>query len=381
LKSLLIPVFVLALALFLLFAIQGHWDHWKSEAVLQKTNDAYVTANQIPLSTRITGTVRRVEVEDYQAVKAGQLILELDDHDYKATVEEAAAAIDAAKAQLASNQDAKRVADATIESAREAVSQAESALESARAAIDLAQAQVTQAGAEYARQNTLLAHKATTQQQFEQATEARDASLAALQSRRSDFSRAQAAIASSKALLAGAQQQRSELIANDGGLNAQIHAKTAALTYAEVNLSYAKIFAPAEGRVGKFQVHPGQLLTAGAQVVAFIQSGAWVEANFQETQLARIRRGDVADISIDAYPGQTFAAHVEEIAPASGAVTALLPADNATGNFTKVVQRVPVKIIFDARVDADKLLPGLSVQVTIHTNKLDATSRASVGRG
>jgi membrane fusion protein, multidrug efflux system len=380
-KKLLVPIFVLSVAALLLIGIRGHWDSWKSDAVLQKTNDAFVTADQIPLSTRITGTVRRVEVEDYQAVQAGQLILELDDRDFKAAVEEAAAAIDAARAQLITNQDAKRAADASIESAREAVAQAESTLEAARAAIKLAQAQVTQATAEYSRQEALLTHRATTHQQFEQATEARDGSLAALDSRHADFSRAQAAIASGKAALAGAEQQRSELVDNDRALNAQIRAKTAALTHAEVNLSYAKIFAPGNGRVGRFQVHPGQLLTAGAQVVPFIQSGAWVEANFQETQLARIRKGDVAEISIDAYPGQTFAAHVAEIAPASGAASALLPPDNATGNFTKVVQRVPVKIVFDTGIDTDALRPGLSVQVTVHTNKSDAASMARLGRG
>ena len=124
-KKFIIPVCVLALALFLLVAIRGHWDSWKSDGVLQKTNDAYVTANQIPLSTRITGTVHVVNVEDYQTVKAGQLILELDDSDYQAVADEAAAAIEAAKAQLAANQDAKRASDASIDSAREAVAQAQ----------------------------------------------------------------------------------------------------------------------------------------------------------------------------------------------------------------------------------------------------------------
>lgn len=369
-KKFIIPIFVLALALFLFFAIRGHWDSWKSDGATQKTEDAYVTSNQIPLSTRITGTVQRVDVEDYQPVKAGQLILELDEADYQAAVDEAAAGIEAAKSQLAANQDAKHAADAGIENAREAVAQAQAGSDAEQAAIDAQQAQVVQTAAEYHRQETLLAGRAATHQQYEQALEARDATQAALQARRADLMRGQAAVASGKAALAGALQQRAGFDANDGALKAQIDAKTAALTIAKVNLGYAKIYAPADGRVGKLQVHPGQLLAAGVQVTDFIQSGVWIEANYQETQLARVRAGDIADIAIDAYPSQHFRGYVTEVAPASGAATSLLPPDNATGNFTKVVQRVPVKILFEDSNAAAMLRPGLSARVTIHTDQV-----------
>lgn len=380
-KKLVIPVCVLALALFLLFAIRGHWNSWKSNSVLQSTNDAYVTSNQIPLSTRISDTVRSVDVGDYQTVKSGQLILELDGSDYQAAADEAVAAIDAAKAQLAANQDAKHASDASIESAHEVVAETEAASKASEAAISAAQAQLTRNEQEYHRQETLLAGKAATHQQFEQATEARDSSNAALEARRADFARSQSAIASSKSALAGAMQQRAQLNANDAALNAQIAAKTAALTVAKVNLGYAKIFAPADGQVGKFQVHPGQLLSAGMQVVNFVQSGPWVEANFQETQLARVHVGNAADISIDAYPGKTFQAHVAEIAPASGSASALLPPDNATGNFTKVIQRVPVKLVFNNSADAAVLRPGLSAQVTIHTDQTTQMPETNSGKG
>ncbi len=376
-KKLIIPLTVLAVALVLLVVIGGHWDSWKSHSTLQKTNDAYVTGNQIPLSTRITGTVSRVDVGDYQSVHAGQLILELDDADYQAAVDEARAAIDAARAQLAANQDAKSAADASIESAKEAVAQAQAAAESSQAAIQAAQAQVTQAEAEYHRQDTLLSARAATHQQYEQALEGRDASRADLQARQADFARAQAAIAGSRAALAAALQQKAELEANDSALTAQIAAKTAALTIARVNLGYTKIFAPADGQVGKLQVHPGQLLGAGIEIVDFIQSGAWIEANYLETQMARVRPGDVADIAIDAYPSKHFRGYVSEIAPASGSATALLPPDNATGNFTKVVQRVPVKILIDDNTEPGMLRPGLSAQVTIHTDKMRATTQGA----
>jgi membrane fusion protein (multidrug efflux system) len=371
--SIAIPILVLAVAIFLIFAIRGHWDSWKSDSVLQKTNDAYVTGDQIPLSTRVSGTVQRVGVQDYQPVKAGQSIVELDHSDYQASVDEARAAISAAYAELSANQDAKRAADANIDAAKASVEQAQAAAEAAQAGIDAAQAQVTQAGSEYQRQEALLASRAATRQQFEQVQEARDAAQAALQSRRADLLRAQAAVASSRAAVAGALQQRAALNSKAAGLQAQIAAKTAGQTIAQVSFAYTKIVAPADGRVGRLRVHPGQLVGAGVQVVDFVQDGAWVEANFLETQLAHVRVGDTADIKIDAYPSQILHGHVSEIAPASGSATALLPPDNATGNFTKVVQRVPVKILFDGKPSDDILRPGLSAEVTVHTDRQDTT--------
>ena len=371
--SIAIPILVLAVAIFLLFAIRGHWDSWTSNSTLQKTNDAYVTGDQIPLSTRVSGTVQRVGVQDYQSVKAGQSLVELDNSDYQASVDEAQAAISAARAELSANQDAKRAADASIDASKASVEQSQAAADAAQAGIDAAQAQVTQAVSEYQRQETLLASRAATRQQFEQVQAARDGALAALQSRRADLMRAKAAVASGRAAVAGALQQRAALDAKDAGLQAQIAAKTAGITIAKVSLDYTKIQAPADGRVGRLRVHPGQLVGAGVQVVDFIQDGAWVEANFLETQLANVRVGDTADIKIDAYPSQILHGHVSEIAPASGSATALLPPDNATGNFTKVVQRVPVKILLDGSPSDDILRPGLSAEVTVHTDRTETT--------
>ena len=375
--SIAIPVCILAVAIVLLFAIRDHWDSWKSNAVLQQTNDAYIDADQIPLSTRISGTVHRVGVQDYQVVKAGQLIVELDDADFQAAVDEARAAIEAARAELSANQDAKRAADASTDAARESVAQAEAASEAAQAGIDAEQAQVAQAVSEYSRQSKLLANQAATRQQFEQAEAARNESQAALQSKRADLARSKAAIAASRAALAGSMQQRASLNAKDTALAAQIAAKTAALVAAKVTLNYTKIFAPADGRVGRLQVHPGQLLGAGIQVIDFVQNGSWVEANFLETQLARIRVGDEADVRIDAYPSQIFHGHVGEIAPASGSASALLPPDNATGNFTKVIQRVPVKVLVDGDTSEEMLRPGLSAEVTIHTDTIQSQQNST----
>jgi membrane fusion protein, multidrug efflux system len=372
--SIVTPILVLAVAMALFFAIQGHWDLWQSSAKLQKTNDAYVTGDQIPLSTRVSGMVRRVGIQDYQSVKSGQLVVELDSSDYRATVDQAQAGIIAARAELNANQDAKHAEDASIDAAKAGIEQTQAAADAAQAGIDAAQAQVTQAASEYQRQETLLANRAATRQQFEQVREARDAAQATLQSRRADLLRANAFVASSRAALAGAIQRRAALDAKDAGLRAQITAKTAGVTIAGVNLAYTKIEAPADGRVGRLRVHPGQLVGAGVQVVDFIQDGAWVEANFLETQLAHIRIGDAADIKIDAYPSHFLHGHVSEIAPASGSATALLPPDNATGNFTKVVQRVPVKILIDANPSDSFLRPGLSAEVTVHTDRIEKSN-------
>jgi membrane fusion protein, multidrug efflux system len=150
-------------------------------------------------------------------------------------------------------------------------------------------------------------------------------------------------------------------------LQADLRAKQANLAVASVNIGYTKICAPGDGTVGERQVRPGQLVSPGTQVISFVALTKWVQANFRETQLTNVRVADPAELRIDEYPGQLFRGKVVEIAPASGSQFALLPPDNATGNFTKVVQRVPVKIALDDTAMAEKLRPGLSVTATVRT--------------
>jgi membrane fusion protein (multidrug efflux system) len=377
--SFVIPVVVLAAALFLFLAIRGHWTSWQSDAVVQKTNDAYVMANQIPLSTRISGTVKTVGVQDYQAVQAGQPLIVLDDSDYQAVASEASAAIAAAQAELTANQDAKRAAGARVQTAEAAIAQAQATARAAQDAITAAQAEATEALREYRRVNALYTGRAATQEQYDHAIAARDSTQAALEAKHAQAAQAQAAIAGAEAAKAAALQQRAGLNAKDSALEAQIAAKKAQLIVAQVNLGYTTINAPAGGRIGKLRVHPGQLVGAGVEVVDFVQRDPWIEANYQETQLRRIRVGDRADVHIDAYPGRIFHGYVAEIAPASGAATALLPPDNATGNFTKVVQRVPVKIALEDLPGGDALRPGLSAEVAIHTNEMLPAAAAAAG--
>jgi membrane fusion protein (multidrug efflux system) len=361
-----IPIVVLVLAIALFFFIRSRWTSDEVGAGVQKTDDAYVKADQTPLSTRISGTVRRVNANDYQAVKAGQLLVELDDADYQATVKEAEAALAGANAEYSGNQDAKRAADASIAAAEAGIEQAQAAVVAARAGIAATRASADQAESEFTRQQALLRNKAATKQQFEQAQANKLSVIAGLEGRQADLARAQAATATAQAALAGAKQQRSALNARDAGLLAQIEARKAAITVAEVNLGYTKIFAPSDGSVGEFRVHPGQLVGAGVQVVNLVQSGVWIQANYRETQLGRVRQGDSADVQIDALPSLTFRGHVAEIAPASGSQFALLPPDNATGNYTKVVQRIPVKIVLDQNSAVAQLRSGFSAEVKIH---------------
>jgi membrane fusion protein (multidrug efflux system) len=150
-------------------------------------------------------------------------------------------------------------------------------------------------------------------------------------------------------------------------LIADLHAKEAALSVAKINLGYTKIAAPADGTVGERQARPGQLVSPGTQVVTFVADTKWVQANYRETQLTNMQVGDSAEIRIDQLPGKVFRGKVIEIAPASGSQFALLPPDNATGNFTKVVQRIPVKISFDDANATSTLRPGVSVIATVRT--------------
>ena len=367
-RSVLIPVFILTVAALLFAAIHEHWATWGDDSATQRTDDAYVRADQTPLSTRISGTVRRVNAGDYQAVKAGQLIVELDDADYLAVVAEAKAALAAATAEYAANQNAKRAADAGIEAAGETIQAAEAGVAAAQAGINAVQADVAQSKSELHRQQVLLASRAATRQQLEGAEDLQSRASAGLEGRTADLARAHALAASSRAALAGSLQQRAALDAKDQVLLAEIAAKKAAIIVAGVNLGYTKIYSPSDGTVGEFRVHPGQLVGVGVQVVELVQSGVWVQANYRETQLGRVQPGDPVDVQIDALPSGRFQGRVAQISPASGSQFALLPPDNATGNYTKIVQRIPVRITLEPNAAIQRLRPGFSAVVTIHAS-------------
>src|SRR5262249_21764187 len=182
--------------------------------------------------------------------------------------------------------------------------------------------------------------------------------------READLVQAKTLLRSNELAVEAGRRTKAVLESQQLQLVADRHAKEAALAVAQVNLGYTKISAPADGTVGERQVRPGQLVSPGTQVITFVSNTKWVQANYRETQLTNVKVGDPAEVRVDAYPGKVISGRVIEIAPASGSQFALLPPDNATGNYTKVVQRIPVKITFDDSTIAAALRPGLSVVAT-----------------
>ena len=372
-RATVIPIIVLGVAALLLFLIAGRWTLWQGNRSDQKTDDAYVRADQTPLSTRVSSTVRAVNVGDFQAVQAGQVLVELNDEDYRAVLAQAEAALAASEAQYATSQSAKKVSDAKVLAAQTTVSQAQAALAAAQGGVDSSKADVVRTGLELDRQNALLAEKATTRQRYEAAQADSQRFSGMLVAQRATLDKASAGIESSQAGLVAERSARRSLDVQDNVYRADIEAKKAAVQVAKVNLGYTRITAPVAGIVGERKVLPGQLVTPGMQVLQLVQGDVWLLANFRETQLTNMQPGDRADIRIDAFPGVVLHGKVAEIAPASGSQFALLPPDNATGNFTKVVQRIPVKIVLDPDHPLkDRLRPGFSASVTVNTGTGEA---------
>ena len=291
-----------------------------------ETDDAYITGYVHEVSPHIGGTVLKVLVEQNSAVKKDQVLFELDPRDSEAKVkqsqaqlDQAVAFIDLAKAEIADSQ----------------------------AKIDQSQAQYTKAKLDFDRELELVRTKVASKQEFDSSKAATDSASASLVS-----SKASLQAMNSGLLVAQTQRQ-----------NAQT-----SLDNAKLQLSYNTIFAPASGRTSKRNVEVGAYVQPGQALIAVVEPAVWIEANFKETQLAKMRVGQRAEITVDALPGHTFTGTVESISPASGAQFAMLPADNATGNFTKVVQRVPVRIRLDAeslRGFEERLRPGLSTVVSV----------------
>jgi membrane fusion protein (multidrug efflux system) len=374
-KSLIIPLIVLLAAAGLLFGIAGHWTSWQGSRSAQETDDAYLKADMTPLSTRISGTVRKVNVGDYQGVKAGQTLMELDDDDYRATLGQAQAALAASEAALEDNQAAKRIQDAEIQAASAGVVQAQAGISAAKAGVVSVSPELDRAITELNRQQALFDTKAATHQQLEAATAQEGQLRGTLEARKADLARAEGALATSESQLEAAKGQREALNTKDDVYKADIEAKKAAIVVAQVNLAYTRIAAPTDGTVGERHVLAGQLVAPGTQMIDLVQADVWVQANFKETQLTNMQVGDSADVRIDTFPDRVFHGRVEQLSPASGSQFALLPPDNATGNFTKVVQRVPVKIVLSPRQPyLERLRPGFSAVVIVHTRKAESRS-------
>jgi membrane fusion protein (multidrug efflux system) len=322
-------------------AVWYGWDYWTVGRYLVSTDDAYVKADNTTVAPKVSGYLHEVLVGDNERVKAGQILARIDERDFRVALDQAKADVAAARAAIASKH-------AQLEVQR-------TAIDAAKATIDVDQATVTFAAQENKRYTDLATTGYGSVQNAQQA-----------QSRNAG---AQAAIARDSANLASAVKQVDLLKAEIVQANATLARAEAAQSQAELNLDYTSIIAPIDGVVGNRTLRTGQFVQAGTQLMSVVPAtGAYVVANFKETQLTDVREGQAVDIAVDMFPGQLVHGHVDSIAPASGQEFALLPPDNATGNFTKVVQRIPVRIALDG--DNDPLValrPGMSVIPTIET--------------
>lgn len=340
--NLLVRGMVVAVAIALVALFSTQWDRWVGDRSRQTTDDAYVRGDITPLSAKVEGYVRHVDVGDYQEVKAGDKLVEIEDDDYRARVAEAEAALAGAEAAVANLKSRKAAQRAVI-------AEADSAIVATRADLDRARQEV-------ARQSALLAATYATPQRVEQVV--------------ADEKRLAATLVRNQAQLDAQHRQMAVLDTQELQLRADAKAKRALLDLARINLGYTVITAPVAGEVGERGVREGQYVRAGTQVIAVVPlDTVWVVANYKETQLTRVAVGQKAEIRVDTFPGVVVGARVEAIAPASGSQFSLLPPDNATGNFTKVVQRIPVKLRLDpGNPLMGKLRPGMSVIATILTD-------------
>jgi membrane fusion protein, multidrug efflux system len=340
-----VRLFVLALIGALVIFVARDWNWWQGSAARQVTDDAYLEADLTPLAAKSPGYVRSVPVKDFQRVKAGDLLVEIVDDDYRATLDQAEANVDAAAAAIENIERQKLLQQALVKQAE--------------ATIQATQADLTRYRLEAERQQTLLTTKiAGTDQLVEQAVD--------------NEKRTEATLAFNQAQLEQQREQLKVLDSQESQATASLKGQQAARDLAKIALGYTRIVAPVDGMVGQRQVRPGQYVSTGTQVIALIPLlNVWVIANYKETQMTRIRVGQPASVTVDAFPAVTLHGHVDSWSPGSGAEFSLLPPDNATGNFTKVVQRIPVKILLDSdpRV-ADLLRPGMSVIAAIDTSKL-----------
>jgi len=363
------PVLVVLLAAAVVATITWNWNAWEGGRIEQVTDDAYVWGDLTPLSTKVPGIVRNVKVSDFQQVHKGDLLVELEDDDYKAQVTQARAAIAAAKAAIEKNRRQRELQDARIERALAGIDQAKAEITAAQQAKEAVRADVVRTQDERRRQESLLQTHSTTQQKLEQAVADEGRFAAQLASRQAEVEQAKTLLRSNELAVEAERRAKAVMESEELQLVANLHAKEASLTIAQVDLGYTKIQAPDDGTVGERQVRPGQLVSPGTQVISFVSRIKWVQANYRETQLTNVKVGDPAEIRVDAYPGRVVHGKVVEIAPASGSQFALLPPDNATGNFTKVVQRITVKIGLDDPSIATALRPGLSVIATVRTRR------------
>jgi membrane fusion protein (multidrug efflux system) len=379
------------------------WRWWQHEQHYVTTDDATLDTDLLPVTSEVAGSVLHLNVDDNEAVTAGQVLVELDPRPFAIAVQRAEAALHVAEQQaqaakagiaVADSQAKTQAAQATggvsqasagIETAQAQVEQAQTAVQSAQAKVGELQANVDLAQTKYDRYADLAEKGYVTTQELDNARNELATAQAKMDAAREDVKTAQARVTQAQA---NVQQARAQKVTSGGQVQAvqtaklqtqltsaqydtaqaQVELARATLAAAQLDLERTKIKAVAAGRVGRKAVAPGMQVAPGQNLLAVVTPRLWVEANFKETQMRRIRPGQGVEVDIDALPGVHFHGTVDSFSPASGATFSLLPPENATGNFTKVVQRIPVKILLDeadVAAHAEQLAPGMSVVVHV----------------
>lgn len=349
------PVFIIILILLIVgggwFGISKYYHSLHHE----ETDDAQISADIVPVIPHVPGYVKEVAVNDNQQVKKGDTLLILDDRDYRIKLEEAEAALTTAQSNL-------ETARATTNAAKANIATSQASIGMIDAQIDAAKVNVWRADQDYDRYSNLIKDHSITEQQYEQALAAKQTAekqLAILEEQKKQASQQTNAVT----------QQSTATAQQINVASSSIHQRQVDVDAAKLNLSYTIITAQQDGLVSKVNVQPGQFVQAGQALFSIVHSNqVWVVANFKETQLNKMREGQRVIIKADAFPKHAFEAKLTSFSPATGATFALLPPDNATGNFVKIVQRLPVKIEFVDQSDSlvKKLRPGLNVSVDVH---------------
>ncbi|MFY9971240.1 MAG: HlyD family secretion protein [Roseiarcus sp.] len=364
LRRIVVPVLILAA---LGYGGKTAYDYFVEGRFLVSTDDAYVGASTSIIAAKAIGHLTAVPVVDNQVVHQGDLLASIDDGDYHN-------AVDTAKAKIAT-QDATIVRfGRQIDAQGAIIAQAQAQIDASKAQLLSAQADVERASLEYDRSFKLAQTNFGSQQRLEQATADRDRTAAALAAARATAASTVAALDGARANLDVLKAQRDEASRTRGELDT-------ALARAERDLSFTRVLAPFDGVVGNKAAQVGNFVMPGTRLMALVPLDAsYVDANFKETQLGDIKPGQKVDVAIDALGGKVVEGVVSSIAPASGSQFSLLPPDNATGNFTKIVQRVPVRVTFsDEVLKTTPLRPGLSVVATVHTRDPDAPTPTLLG--
>lgn len=340
----------IASACLAIWLVANDWNRWTGASRYQETDDAFLTGDLTPLAAKVPGYISVVHVSDFATVSKGEVIAEIDPFDYRARLAQAEASEAAAEAALTNIANQRAIERAIVRQAE--------------AAIDSAAADVTRSHLDAQRQRLLLAGRlAGTPQAVEQSDAGEKRAGAQLQLTK-------AALDQQRAVLGGLDIQERQL-------SAQLDAAHAQQQLAESALRDTQIRSPANGIVGQRQVRAGQFVNVGTQIVSVMPlPDIWVIANFKETQMTNVRVGQTAQVTVDAFPDLKLIGHVESWSPGTGSTFALLAPDNATGNFTKVVQRMPVKIVLDPVPELGTLVrPGMSVEARIDTGASAQTAQ------